>query len=244
MQFGQWQGHWVKSWAAWGRILFVLLAWAGVGWSQTAAKSAEAVALFSRHCAVCHGDAGQGESAVIRMAGPSLQAVHNPGLVMLAMETGPSRMPRFETILTVPQMRMIARFVTRHLAVIPLTGGSLGRGGDLYRVNCASCHGAVTQGGTLGFAGLNAPALRGKPMALVAGAIRWGPGPMPRFSAAELPARDVASIAEYVRYLRRPSHPGGAALHWNGPVPEGAVAWAMALSLMVFAIWLEKGGRG
>ncbi len=221
-----------------------MLLLADMGWSQMTANSAEAAELFSRHCAVCHGEAGQGVSAIISIAGPSLQAEHNPGQVMLAMETGPSHMPRFETILTVPQMRLIAGFVARHLAVIPLTQGRLGQGGKLYRVNCASCHGAVIQGGALGFTGLNAPGLRGKPVALVAGAIRWGPGPMPRFSRAELSAQDVASIADYVRYLRRPSHPGGAALHWNGPVPEGAVAWALALSLMVFTIWLEKGGKG
>lgn len=208
------------------------------------AKSAQAAALFSQHCAVCHGQAGQGLSAVISIAGPSLQAVHNSGQVMLAMETGPSHMPSFEAILTVPQMRIIAGFVARHLAVIPLSNGRLGQGGNLYRVNCACCHGSVIQGGSLGFAGLNAPALSNKPMALVAGAMRWGPGPMPRFSRAEMSNHAVASIADYVRYLRRPSHPGGATLHWNGPVPEGAVAWAMALSLMVFAIWLEKGGRG
>lgn len=75
----------------------------------------------------------------------------------------------------------VSYHVTTQLAVIPLTGGSIGEGGRLFSVYCAACHRTAVRGGVLTFAGRNAPALTDKSAALIAGAIRWGPGTMPSF---------------------------------------------------------------
>lgn len=200
--------------------------------------------IFAQRCAACHGDHGQGVSGIVSIAGPNLQAEHDLGQVLTAVEAGPSHMPSFARILSVPDMRDVAGFVTQKIAVIPMQGGNLSEGEDLYSMYCAACHRTDVRGGALVFDGVNAPDLSRKSRALVAGAIRWGPGPMPNFPASVLSDQQVASIADYVKYARRPPSPGGAPMHWYGPVAEGFAAWVIAISLMVVAMWIERGGKG
>lgn len=200
--------------------------------------------IFLEHCAVCHGQHGEGISAAVSYAGPSLQAEHNPGKVMTAVEVGPEHMPRFEYILSVEQMRAVADYVTQNLAVIPLTGGNLADGGELFRTYCATCHRTAVRGGALGFVGTNAPSLAQKSPELIAGAIRWGPGPMPKFPPSELSDEQVASIVQYIQTVQHPANPGGDPLHWYGPTSEGAAAWVIVLLLILFAMWAERGGQG
>ncbi|MGH9588416.1 MAG: c-type cytochrome [Acidobacteriaceae bacterium] len=206
--------------------------------------AAEGAAIFSQHCAVCHGDYGQGISSMISIAGPSLQAEHNRGMVMMAVETGPSHMPSFAKILTVQEIRSVAYYVTQQLAVIPLKGGNVAEGGILFRKNCAECHRTAVRGGALAYAGINAPALVGKSPALVAGAVRWGPGPMPPFPKAVLNDEQLASIVKYVTFAQNPPSPGGTPLNFYGPVAEGFVGWVGVLVLVLFTMWIERGGRG
>lgn len=204
----------------------------------------DGAAIFAQHCAVCHGDHGQGISSIISIAGPSLQAEHNHGKVMLAVETGPSHMPSFARILTVPEIRSVAYYVTQHLAVIPLAGGNIGEGGELFRKNCAECHRTAVRGGALAFAGTNAPSLVSKSPALVAGAVRWGPGPMPAFPKSVMSDQQLASVVDYVTFAQHPPSPGGAPLHFYGPVAEGFAGWVGVLVLVLFTMWIERGGKG
>lgn len=53
---------------------------------QTESQPLNGEAIFLQRCAKCHGEKAEGVSAVITVAGPSLQAEHNPGEVMAAME--------------------------------------------------------------------------------------------------------------------------------------------------------------
>lgn len=200
--------------------------------------------IFAQHCAVCHGDHGQGLSSIISIAGPNLQAEHNHGRVMMAVETGPSHMPSFAKILTVPEIRSVAYYVTRQLAVIPLSGGSVSEGGELFRKNCAECHRTAVRGGALAYAGINAPSLVGKSPALVAGAVRWGPGPMPAFPESVINDEQLASIVKYVSFANHPPSPGGDPLNFYGPVAEGFAGWVGVLVLILFTVWIEKGGKG
>lgn len=163
---------------------------------------------------------------------------------MMALEVGPEHMPRFEYVLTGDQMRAVSQFVVQNLAVIPLRGGNVSDGGELYRTYCASCHGPVARGGALGYVGANAPSLENKSAALLAGAIRWGPGPMPSFPASVLADQQVASIVDYIRVVQHPPNPGGNPLKWYGPTSEGFTAWVILLALILFAIWAEWGGKG
>jgi len=213
-------------------------------WSEVAASAPDGQAIFQQRCATCHGDRGEGRSAAINIAGPCIQAVHNPGDVMTAMEVGPSHMPRFSWILTVPEMRSVADYVTQQLATIPLTGGDVRKGGELYRIYCAACHRTAVRGGALVFTGTNAPSLVDKSPAIVAGAIRSGPGPMPSFPASILSDQQLASVVEYVKFAQHPPNPGGNPLHWYGPVPEGFIAWLVVFTMILITGWIERGGRG
>ncbi len=163
---------------------------------------------------------------------------------MMAMEVGPSHMPTFAYLLSVREMRAVADYVTQQLAVIPFTGGDLSAGGKLFREYCAPCHRTAVRGGALAYTGVNAPALTGKAPALVAGAIRWGPGPMPSFPASVLDDRQLASIVRYVEFVQQPPNPGGSPLKWYGPVSEGFAAWVMLLALIGLSAWIERGGKG
>jgi quinol---cytochrome-c reductase cytochrome c subunit len=200
--------------------------------------------IFHQRCAVCHGDEGQGVSARISIAGPNIQAEHNHGDVLAAIETGPSHMPAFARVLSVDDMKAVADYVTQKIAVMPLKEGDLSGGGELYREYCATCHRTAVRGGALAFVGTNAPALTDKSAALVAGAIRWGPGPMPKFDKSVLSDDQVDAIVTYVKYVQHPASPGGSTLHWYGPVAEGFAAFAVVLFLGGITMWIEKGQKG
>jgi mono/diheme cytochrome c family protein len=216
----------------------------GFALGQTEDEVPNGRAIFSQKCAVCHGEMGQGIAAVVSIAGPSLQAEHDVGNVMAAVESGPSHMPAFSRVLTVPQIRAVSRFVSTEIAVIPLAGGNIGEGGKLFRADCATCHRTAVRGGTLAFAGRNAPALTDKSAALIAGAIRWGPGTMPSFAPTILDDKQLDSVVKYVRFVQHPPDPGGNPLKYYGPVSEGFVGAVMLLSLIGIAAWIEGGGKG
>lgn len=200
--------------------------------------------IFAQHCAVCHGDVGQGRSAVTSIAGPNLQAEHNEGNVLAAVEVGPSHMPSFAYVLSIPEMQAVATYVSQQIAVIPLTGGDLSEGGELFRAYCAACHRTSVRGGALAFTNINAPALTNKSAALIAGAIRWGPGPMPSFPPQLLTDTQLASIVDYVKFSQHPPNPGGTTLNFYGPSAEGLVGFLALFLLIGLAMWIEKGGKG
>ncbi len=216
----------------------------GAAFCQTVASKPDGAAIFSERCAKCHGDAGQGISSLITIAGPNIQAVHEPGEVMTAMEVGPSHMPRFAGLLTVDEMHAVADYVTRQLAVIPLGKGDLVEGGKLFRRNCAPCHRTAVRGGVLADTGINAPSLVDKSPALIAGAIRCGPGAMPEFPPSEISQEQLDSIVQYVRFVQHPPSPGGNPLNWYGPVAEGFVAWVILFATIGVVTWIEKGADG
>lgn len=201
-------------------------------------------AIFLERCAKCHGDRGEGVSGVVGIGGPNIQAVHNPGEVIAAMEVGPSHMPSFAALLSIDEMRVVADYVTQKIAVIPLGGGNLPEGGKLFRVYCAPCHQAAVRGGALTFTGINAPALTSKSAAIVAGTVRWGPGPMPSFPPSVLNDEQLNSIVKYVEAIQQPPNPGGRPLHWLGPVAEGFAAWIALFGLLGITVWIEWGGKG
>jgi ubiquinol-cytochrome c reductase cytochrome c subunit len=212
--------------------------------AQPPSSSAKGAAIFAQRCATCHGTTGEGLSGVVGIAGPSLKAEHDHGRVMTAVEFGPSHMPTFSYVLSVPEIRSVADFVTTRIATIPLQGGDLSSGGDLFRMYCSSCHRTAVRGGAMAFTGVNAPQLTGKSPELIAGAIRWGPGPMPAFPPAVLDDHQLASVVKYVVYVQHPPDPGGNPLRYYGPVSEGMAAFAVIAGLGVAVMWIEKGGQG
>lgn len=227
-------------------VFFSILFASQIALAQQAANagSPDGKAIFEQRCAKCHGEYGQGISAVVSIAGPSLQAEHDRGRVITAVETGPKHMPSFIRTLSLPEIRAVASYVTDSIAVIPLHGGNIGEGGELFRVYCAPCHRTDVRGGALAFVGANAPDISRKSLALVAGAIRWGPGGMPAFPPSVVNDQQLASIVEYIRYVQRPASPGGIPMNWYGPVAEGFAAWLIVFVIVILTTWIEKGGKG
>ncbi|MGH9522965.1 MAG: c-type cytochrome [Terriglobales bacterium] len=206
--------------------------------------SPDVAAIFQQRCAKCHGDKGQGVSGFITFGGPNIEAEHETGPVMTAMEVGPSHMPSFARILSLDEMRSVADYVTHTLAVIPLGGGDLGEGGELFRVYCAPCHRTAVRGGVMVYTGVNAPALVHQSPAIIAGAIRWGPGDMPAFPSTVLNDHQLNSIVRYIQFVQHPPAPGGRPMNWFGPVAEGLVAWVALFMVIAITGWIEKGGKG
>lgn len=211
---------------------------------QTAPTGMPGQVLFASRCAVCHGDRGQGVSARVTIAGPSLQAEHDIQAVISAVRDGRDIMPSFGRVLRPQDIEDVSRYVTSQLAIIPLAGGNLSEGGILFRTHCSACHRTAVRGGALALVQTNAPALNTKSAAVIAGAIRSGPGPMPAFPPALISDQQLASIVDYVEFVQHPPHPGGNPLHWYGPVVEGLVACAVVCVLAALAMWIEKGGEG
>jgi ubiquinol-cytochrome c reductase cytochrome c subunit len=150
-------------------------------------------------------------------------------------------MPAFSRILTAEEIRAVSHYVTTDIAVIPLMEGDIGEGGKIFR---SACHRTAVHGGVLAFSGRNAPQLTDKSRALIAGAIRWGPGTMPVFPPSVLSDQQLASTVDYVRFVQHPPNPGGVSLKEIGPVAEGGLAALATLFIIIITGWIERGGRG
>lgn len=200
--------------------------------------------LWRSDCGVCHGDDGRGSER-----GPDLQGVGAAG-VHFQVSTG--RMP-----LDDPDDRAARGPVTYEpsevdalvayagtiidgppVPEVDLAGADVASGGQAFRTNCASCHQMAGQGGVL-TDGRNVPPLGPADPLEVVEAMRAGPNDMPVFPEAVLDEQAANEIAAYVRELDDARDRGGWSLgHW-GPVPEGAVAFALGLVPMVLVTrWL------
>jgi len=126
---------------------------------------------------------------------------------------------------------------------VDITIGDLARGGELFRTNCAACHGAAAGGGALSY-GRNAPELYQASPIEIGEAIRSGPGPMPIFDDTQLNSGEINDVARYVTALQTDGDPGGFGLGRIGPVPEGLVAWILGLgSILVITRLIERSSR-
>ena len=67
----------------------------------------------------------------------------------------------------------------------------------------------------------------------MAEAIRVGPYIMPRFGERQIDDRTLDSIARYVELTKDPVNEGGWGIGNIGPVPEGMIAWLLALAALL-----------
>jgi ubiquinol-cytochrome c reductase cytochrome c subunit len=206
--------------------------------------------LYDTGCSSCHGPTGGGvTTADNKERGPSLQHVGEAG-AYYELSTG--RMPLANSD-DVPQRKRavyngddIAALVAYvgafgdgpALPKIDLANADVGRGGELFRANCAPCHSASGAGGALSY-GRAAPSLGSAEPDEIGAAVRSGPSQMPVFGPNTINARELDDIAAYVQYLRAPQDPGGLPIGRIGPVPEGFVAWFFgAGSLLAIVAWI------
>jgi len=217
--------------------------------AQDTGLSVEAMAgqeIYENSCITCHGSNLQG----VLNQGPPLVGV-GEAAVYFQVSTG--RMPcaknGAQCIRSTPsfddtEVNQLMAFIQANGggATLPtesdLRDGDLAEGGELFRLNCASCHNFAGGGGALS-GGKSAPSLGVSSDLDMYTAMLSGPQNMPVFGDNQLTPEQKRSIINYVQTLNETTDPGGLAIGRAGPVPEGLVIWVVGISLCVFAcVWV------
>lgn len=200
--------------------------------------------LYLQGCSTCHGLGLQGGSG-----GPSLIGVGSSAVVFqvesgrMPLYAGVQQAPRKKPKYTPAQIDQLAAFVGSRgggpsLPPGKLSDGDLQLGGELFRINCASCHNFAGSGGALTY-GKYAPPLTPSSARVIYSAMQSGPENMPRFSDNQLTPQEKKAVTRYVEFITKSSQPGGNALGRYGPVPEGLVIWLVGITALVgVALWI------
>jgi ubiquinol-cytochrome c reductase cytochrome c subunit len=209
--------------------------------------------LFDTSCVTCHGANLQG----VADRGPSLIGVGDAA-VYFQVSTGrmpamrgeaqaPQKPPQFDEAQTDALSAYVQangggptvpRDENGQIASESLLGNDVARGGDLFRLNCASCHNFTGKGGALS-SGKYAPDLSGATPAQIYTAMLTGPQNMPKFSDRQLSPEEKRDIVAYVRMAAEVPNPGGYGLGGFGPAPEGMAAWIIGMvAVIVAALWI------
>jgi quinol---cytochrome-c reductase cytochrome c subunit len=193
--------------------------------------------LYQSGCSSCHGLALGGQRGVA----PSLRGV-GAGPVDFYLSTGrmPLQSPRDEPERTTPaynrpQIDALIAYVSSFggppAPTADPSAGSLAVGLHEFGLSCAGCHQIVGRGGlTLG---AQVPDLQQASVQEIAEAVRMGPYLMPRFTTRQIDQQQLDSLARYVLWTRHPQNLGGWGIGNIGPIPEGMVAWFIALAALV-----------
>ncbi len=124
------------------------------------------------------------------------------------------------------------------LAQESLRGENLGRGSELFRLNCASCHNFTGRGGALS-SGKFAPTLSHVEEQQIYTAMLTGPQNMPKFSNRQLSLDEKKDIIGFIKYVTESKPQGGFSLGGFGPVSEGMVMWAVGVvAIVAAAMWM------
>ena len=199
--------------------------------------------LYENSCITCHGSNLQG----VPNRGPSLIGV-GEAAVYFQVHTG--RMPLVrqgatanekKTIFTDKQIDQLMAYVEAHGGgpTVPsgdLRAGDLAAGGELFRLNCASCHNFVGEGGALS-SGKAAPSLLDADDKTIYTAMLSGPENMPVFGDNQLTPDQKRSVINYVQTIKAQADPGGAGIGRIGPVSEGLVIWVVGIGALLFGIF-------
>lgn len=209
--------------------------------------------LYETACITCHGANLQG----VQGRGPSLVGV-GEAAVFFQVNTGrmpmvrgeaqaPRKAPTFDLAQTdamgayvqsIGGGPLVPRDANGQIADHSLIGNNVARGGDLYRLNCASCHNFTGRGGALS-SGKYAPGLDPATPAQIYTAMLTGPQNMPKFSDRQLSPEEKKDIIAYVRSSSQTMNPGGYGLGGFGPVPEGAAIFVVGMAVAIaIAMWI------
>ncbi|MDT5284751.1 MAG: ubiquinol-cytochrome c reductase cytochrome c subunit [Mycobacterium sp.] len=209
--------------------------------------------LFDTSCVTCHGANLQG----VPDRGPSLIGVGEAAVYfqvstgrMPAMR-GEAQAPRKDPIFDESQIDALGAYVQANgggpivprddngkVAQESLLGSDVARGGDLFRLNCASCHNFTGKGGALS-SGKYAPDLEPAEPAQIYTAMMTGPQSMPKFSDRQLSPEEKKDIVAYVHEATQTPNPGGYGLGGFGPAPEGMAMWIIGMVAVIgAALWI------
>ncbi|MFC3742773.1 cytochrome bc1 complex diheme cytochrome c subunit [Paractinoplanes deccanensis] len=220
---------------------------------QLSATAQEGKQLFDNSCITCHGKDAQG----VDDRGPSLIGV---GAASVEFQVGTGRMPMVRQEAQAEQKKpQFDKTQTKQLAqyIQELGGGpqipegelteslesnpeALARGGELFRVNCTSCHGFGGGGGALS-SGKYAPSLHDATPEQIYAAMLTGPQNMPVFGDNQLTPEQKREIITYITMqLQEDKDPGGLFnLGRYGPSTEGMAVFLVGITLLVFtALWI------
>ncbi len=209
----------------------------------------EGKALYETSCITCHGENGQG----VPDRGPSLIGV---GAAAVEFQVGTGRMPMARQEAQAPQKPPMwtGEELERNTAALAAYIQSLGggpevpqtlpegdpaKGGELYRINCSSCHGYAAGGGALS-SGAFAPRLTDNTDREIWAAMLSGPQNMPVFGDNQLTPQEKADIIAFINYLAEDGDPGGVFnLGRFGPSTEGLAIFLVGIVAMVVAtLWI------
>ena len=215
---------------------------AGSGSTESAAEAAGR-ALYQNSCISCHGANLDG----VTHRGPSLIGVGEAS-VYFQVHTGRMPLARQEAeapakkpVFTDTQIDQLMAYVQAHgggptLPSGNLRDGDLAKGGELFRLNCASCHNFVGEGGALS-SGKMAPSLQHADDMTIYTAMLTGPENMPVFGDNQLTSEQKRSVINYIQTIHAQADPGGAGIGRIGPVSEGLVIWVVGIGVMLFGIF-------
>jgi ubiquinol-cytochrome c reductase cytochrome c subunit len=208
--------------------------------------------LYDRSCISCHGDnlqgvAGRGPALIGVGAAAVYFQVHTGRMPLTAQnadaENKPpviSEQPR-DGLNGKSDLDALMAYVQANGGGPTVPGGDLrsgdvAQGGELFRLNCASCHNFVGKGGALS-SGKAAPNLSNADDKTIYAAMLSGPENMPVFGDNQLTPSEKRSIINYVQTIKNMSDPGGDGLGRIGPVPEGLVIWVVGIGILMFGIF-------
>ncbi|WP_433302492.1 cytochrome bc1 complex diheme cytochrome c subunit [Actinoplanes sp. CA-030573] len=221
---------------------------------QLSATAQEGKQLYDNSCITCHGRDAQG----VPGRGPSLIGV---GSASVEFQVGTGRMPMTRQEAQAEEKKpQFDKTQTKQLGqyIQELGGGpelpadgnyvedlkanpdALARGGELFRVNCTSCHGFGGAGGALS-SGKYAPSLHDVSPEHIYAAMLTGPQNMPVFGDNELTPEQKREIITYVtKQLQEDKDPGGLFnLGRYGPVTEGLAIFGFGIVILVFTtLWI------
>lgn len=217
----------------------------GADETATSAEDIEAGRLlYNTSCIACHGANLEG----VLDRGPSLVGV---GSAATYFQVSTGRMPAMSQQAQIPakdpkfteeESRQLAAFVQSNGGghEIPegnLRDGDVAEGGELFRLNCASCHNFAGKGAPLS-GGAYAPAINATDRQIYA-VMLSGAQNMPTFGDNQLTSDQKRSIIAYIQSLEASADPGGAAIGRAGPVPEGLVIFIVGIGgLMGVILWI------
>jgi ubiquinol-cytochrome c reductase cytochrome c subunit len=214
--------------------------------ANAAQQVADGKQLFQVSCITCHGANLQG----VTDRGPSLLGV---GAAATYFQVDTGRMPatgqgatveRKTAKFTEAQTQALAAYVQALGGGPALPAGSLrdinnvADGGELFRLNCASCHGTTFKGAPLS-AGKSAPSLNAATDLQIYTAMQSGPDNMPVFSDNQLTPAEKRAIVTYIQTIKASNDPGGSGIDRIGPVSEAIVLWVAGVgALMIAILWI------
>ena len=203
--------------------------------------------LYEQGCITCHGTNLQG----VVDQGPSLIGVAEAA-VYFQVATGRMPVARQEAQVERKKPKYDEAQVLQMAAYIQSVGGgpeiptgnlrgdddNLAEGGELFRLNCASCHNFAGRGGALS-AGKYAPSMEPSNDLTIWTAMLTGPQNMPVFGDNQITTEEKQAIVNYVQTLKAESDPGGAPIGRLGPLPEGLVIWIVGIgAIMLMILWI------